>query len=329
MGDGQILQKDIDAQLLDKLLNWLKACDSLWLHGLGESLLRDDFGDLLKKIPPWIGTGLVTNGTLLTEEKARILVKHLLDHLRISIDGATPETYAKIRGQDQLSRILDNLRRLRKIKEELGSDRPVVDLCFVAMRENFRELPQLVQLAAKEKIPIITIQRLTAYRESDREQSLWWEKNEFNTALHEAKQLAKELGVVLGGHEGFSHASLQSDVLQSPEPIKSWGDCHEPWDFMFVMNTGEVNGCTYPAPLLGDLNRENPEEIWNGPRFRSWRQTVNANNRNDFCRHCPHPNNQCADHSYQMFVPLNKMKQWGYWEPGVNGQPRNWLTRWV
>lgn len=305
-----ILQEDIDVQLLDKLLKWLKACDSLWLHGLGESLLRND----LAEIPPWIGTGLVTNGTLLTEDKARALLERPLDHLRVSIDAASEETYARIRGEEHLGLVLKNLRRLKQLQASAGVDRPLVDIVFVAMRENIRELPQLVRIAAQEGIPMITVQRLTVYDDSYSGQSLWWEKDLFNQVLLEAKLLAEELGVFLGGHGGFAEKDRGSTEMTQPGLVKNWGECLEPWVFMYVMNTGEVNGCTYPAPILGDLNKEDPAEIWNGPRFRSWRRTVNNGNTIDFCRYCPHPNNQCAENSYQLFVPLKKLNQWGRWD---------------
>ena len=54
---------------------------------------------------------LITNGMLLTEQRSRELIDAGLDMLWVSLDGATPESYADVRLGAALPQILENIRR--------------------------------------------------------------------------------------------------------------------------------------------------------------------------------------------------------------------------
>ena len=51
---------------------------------------------------------LITNGTLLTEHLSRQLIKAGVDVLWVSLDGATPESYADVRLGAALPEVMDN-----------------------------------------------------------------------------------------------------------------------------------------------------------------------------------------------------------------------------
>ena len=87
-----------------------------------------------------------TNGLLLTEDMSERLIRAGLDHLTISIDGATKETYKATRGA-KLETLLENLRGLQRAKERLGSRYPRIMFKSVLMKQNLHELPELVDLA--------------------------------------------------------------------------------------------------------------------------------------------------------------------------------------
>ena len=85
---------------------------------------------------------LITNGTLLTEKKTRQLVDAGLDMLWVSIDGATPETYADVRIGAELPQIIANLRRLAKMRKGGHFPQPEIGIAFVAMKRNIADLPK-------------------------------------------------------------------------------------------------------------------------------------------------------------------------------------------
>ena len=80
---------------------------------------------------------MTTNGQILTDRNIEKLLDREID-LYISLDAATPETYARLRN-DTLERILGNLRRL--IAAKGGRDGlPRVHLVFMPMKCNVHEL---------------------------------------------------------------------------------------------------------------------------------------------------------------------------------------------
>ncbi len=69
------------------------------LHGVGEPLLNRDLPEIIKYLKNRdVEVIINSNGTLLTEKWQRDLIESGLDQYRCSIDGATDETYARIRG---------------------------------------------------------------------------------------------------------------------------------------------------------------------------------------------------------------------------------------
>ena len=79
-------------RILDNLKQ-IEPCPSIFFGGLGEPLFHKDIADWIARAKAIGATvELITNATLLTEEKARALVASGLDNLWISIDGATPDS---------------------------------------------------------------------------------------------------------------------------------------------------------------------------------------------------------------------------------------------
>jgi MoaA/NifB/PqqE/SkfB family radical SAM enzyme len=89
---------------------------------------------------------LTTNGQILTDTNIAKLLGHNA-HLYISLDAATPETYARLRNPT-FTRLLDNVRRLVKAKGGRGR-LPLVYLVFMPMKANVHEVDAFVKLAAE------------------------------------------------------------------------------------------------------------------------------------------------------------------------------------
>ena len=94
--ESQVMSREV----FDRVVPFLRHIESLDLSGIwGEAFLHPDlYVDMLKKIKEQ-GSDVYTisNGTLITDDLARKLVENDLNKLTISLDAATPETYALIR----------------------------------------------------------------------------------------------------------------------------------------------------------------------------------------------------------------------------------------
>ena len=91
------------------------------LHGIGEPLVNHELDKIIKYLKDReVEVIINSNGTLLTPKWQEKLIESGLDQYRCSIDGATDETYARIRGVALLPNLKKGLGGLVKQKNVWG-----------------------------------------------------------------------------------------------------------------------------------------------------------------------------------------------------------------
>ena len=116
--------KQYGARFLDGAFNQ-KAVDEVKSHGSqyirytaeGEPLIHPECHEFIQHAVEHSGTfvTLTTNGTLLNGRKMKRLLDAGLHMLDVSIDAATPETYAKIRGGDY-TKVVFHVKQMAKMR---------------------------------------------------------------------------------------------------------------------------------------------------------------------------------------------------------------------
>lgn len=110
---------------------------------------------------------ITTNGTLINRNQTLLLnLKHLLKNFSISIDAATPETYALVRGGDwqELQQGLEFLHNQLNLP---------ITLRFCIQKNNWHEIEQFAELAGKFNAAI-SYQKLLDWGHWTID---WWHKN--------------------------------------------------------------------------------------------------------------------------------------------------------
>jgi radical SAM protein with 4Fe4S-binding SPASM domain len=254
----------------------------LTLQGLGEPLLAPDFFRMVEYAAArGIRTGFNTNGTFLTPDVSERLVGIGVDWLHVSLDGATRQTYEAIREGADFGRVVRNIRALVGARRRFRADGPTVQIVFVAMRRNLRELPDLVGLAAEWGVDSVWVQNLShsfgdtdpsgsymEIRQFAERQALW--QGEYARAeaiFDEAGELGERLGV-----------ELRLPRLREPdEPASLPGGvgCHWPFESAYVTHDGKVQPCCMvmgaDRAVLGNLKETGFEEIWTGETYERFR----------------------------------------------------------
>lgn len=158
----------------------------VFFGGFGEPLFHPQIAQWVTRAKTLGATvELITNGTLLTASLARALIDAGLDRLWVSLDGATPASYADVRLGAALPRVLANLRRFRDLRDGRG---PEIGIVFVAMRRNLRDLPALLQLAQELDAARFMISNVLPYTAEMRDEVLYAHALSNNAALHFADQ---------------------------------------------------------------------------------------------------------------------------------------------
>src|SRR5215207_11129517 len=144
-----------------RLVDQFPAMTELQLQGLGEPMMHPRFFDMVAyAVTRGIQVSTNSNLTLLTPARAERLVQSGLQWLHVSIDGATAETYERIRVRARWQRVIGNLETLIATRSRLGSDLPQIRIVVVAMRQNLDELADLVRLAARVGVGSVFVQHL-------------------------------------------------------------------------------------------------------------------------------------------------------------------------
>ena len=116
-----------------------RSAEHMMLIGLGEPFLDRNIFDRVEYCARHnISTLLSTNGTLLDEAMSARLLASPLEHITLSFDGATKESFEYYRKGARFERVRDNFVRFARMKHERGSRMQVV-VQMVRMERNAAE----------------------------------------------------------------------------------------------------------------------------------------------------------------------------------------------
>jgi MoaA/NifB/PqqE/SkfB family radical SAM enzyme len=122
---------------------------SVFLGGFGEPLLHPQIVSMVSRLKKLrTPVELITNGTLLSQEMSRKLIRAGLDILWVSIDGAKSESYTDVRLGAALPEVIRNIEELNSLRLIRGRRVSLsLGIAFVAMKRNIADLPEVAHLA--------------------------------------------------------------------------------------------------------------------------------------------------------------------------------------
>jgi MoaA/NifB/PqqE/SkfB family radical SAM enzyme len=133
---------------LDKLIEQIDRMGIFYVTLLGgEAMLRPDLEDVIARLRRSdIFVKLITNGNLLTPERARMLAQANLNHIEISFDGLTAHSHEQ-------SRAPGTFRKAEKaVRFAQDSGIPRVGMVFTLYSQNVGDLPHLPEFMKNQRI---------------------------------------------------------------------------------------------------------------------------------------------------------------------------------
>jgi len=114
----------------------------VYLHGLGEPLLHPDIIEMVRYCRSRrVKTGISTNAMMLTEEMSAKLLEAGLDYIFLAFDGATKETFERVRKNADFSRVDKAVRGFLAMKDKIkNSNFTVVQMIVTPETEHEKEL---------------------------------------------------------------------------------------------------------------------------------------------------------------------------------------------
>jgi MoaA/NifB/PqqE/SkfB family radical SAM enzyme len=290
----------MDDQTFEHIFAHLQKLDpipSVYFGGIGEPLYHPKTIEWITRVKTLgVNVELITNGTTLTARIARKLVDAGLDMLWVSIDGATPETYADVRLGAELPEIITNLRRLTKMRKGGHFPKPDLGFAFVAMQRNITDLPKVIRLGISlgvKQFSVSNVQPTTASLQSDRLYTrtmrniaylpstvlprLSLPKMDFNEQTQEALTQAFNSGcnVSFAGNN-WGGANDVCNFVESGSMSIAWnGDVSPCWPLMHT-HTSYLHGKPRLSKkhVIGSVSDHSLSELWLMPDYLAYRERL-------------------------------------------------------
>ncbi|MDP9311131.1 MAG: radical SAM protein [Pseudomonadota bacterium] len=280
-----------------RVIDQFDTLRELHLQGLGEPMMHPRFFDMVAYAAAK-GIRVTTNSnlTLLNDRRAEQCVLSGLDCVHVSIDGATAESYERIRLRSNFERVVSNVERLIATKQRLGSERPYLHVVVVVMRQNLQELPDLVRLAHCWQVREMFVQHLChdfgesslpahyrPMRDFVQMQTLLAEDGErIERLFAEARALAQELGIRLR----LPRTRPKLHPVGTPGRVR----CDWPWRGAYLSYQGYAMPCCMVATPdrinFGSMAEDGVIPIWNSAQFQDFRAQLDSDEPPEICRSC-------------------------------------------
>jgi MoaA/NifB/PqqE/SkfB family radical SAM enzyme len=130
----------MDMALYKKIIDECAALgiEHVRMHNYGEPFLDRQLVEKIRYakergIPQ---VGMISNGSLITDAVARGMIEAGLDAINISVDASGQEVFERTRVGLKYDKVLANIERIIRIREELGRRRPKLILSFVRQNDS-------------------------------------------------------------------------------------------------------------------------------------------------------------------------------------------------
>ncbi len=287
---------DMSWALFTRIVDQVPNLQRAVLHGVGEPMLVRALPRMIRYLKDrGVYVLFNTNGTLLNPKKFPELVESGLDELRVSVDAADAATYLKVRGKDFFHRIVRDVGRFTAFQAETGARTPRVSLWLTGLKETVQQLPDFVRLAAGMGVREVHLQRLVfddaGFGIARPDSSLFEStRAEEQAAIDAAVALGATLGVTLDA-SGATEPGLS---LRKQTEDKPWSTCRRPWSLMYFTANGRALPCCiapfsargYETYTLGDATQQDLRDIWNGPAYRHFRESLLGDTPPKPCQGC-------------------------------------------
>lgn len=262
-GEPDIMTREVGHMELGTFENMLKGAhyfsDVCWVHWFGEPLMNPLIYDYIRlaktKVP---NVGISTNATLLKPAAQEKLLDSGIDTVLIAIDGDSKEVYEAVRKSARFTfeAVTANAEGFLAQRAARGLTKPRVIMSIIVMDKTESDLEDFRQ---------------------------HWQRLGADEILF--KPYANWGGQYAEAFDDLPNADMRP-MLKSPRPFP----CQHLWKNLVIAWNGDVVPCCYDYDakvVLGNVNEQSLDEIWNGPAYRELRKAeIEGRNNSALCANC-------------------------------------------
>lgn len=293
---------ELDVSLLAKLApEVFPHVDCVNLVGRGEQLLASDrlWGAFCGYLAHYrVRLGMVTNGTLIRRRITPELLP-LIDTVIVSIDGATPETFAKNRGGASFERVMDAVSYLHDLRKRARLPRrPKLGVSWTIKKNNVAELPGFVRYIAQFEPDKFYFRHLVLCEEVEQDQTLLDDPEAVNGYLADAYAFLNQIGAEVvhpplfvlppGAAAATPAAAVPEEGCCGPAMATLRRRCSQMYADGSILANGAIMSCqAYFARAVGNLaTAPDYMSIWSGADMQSLRAGIGTATEWRQCSQC-------------------------------------------
>lgn len=214
-----------------------------------------------------LGTALSTNGTLITPEVARLLAEAKIRYVGVSLDSARAESHDRFRGViGAHARALQGIRNAREAGLKTG-------LRVTLTRDNWFEIPALLDLALKENIPRFCLYHLVPTGRgagiAEKDVTPQQRRSVIKLLAEAAVELKDKEFEILTTDSPMDGAYLLELLKDDPRQetvrqlLTNAGGCSTGSKVANINHRGDVHPCHFmPQVVVGNVRTRSFRDIW-------------------------------------------------------------------
>lgn len=238
---------------------------------------------------------VLTNGTLLNEDRINLLIDCKVNFVGFSIDGRE-ETHDAIRGmRGAYKKTVYAIKKMQEMKRLKEITNPTLGINFVITNKNIGDMEAVVELATELEINslrfsylnYITEKKLSdhrkymKYRYSDFD-FCYWEGFENNNTAIDSEKLSTIIKKIKNHAGNKPKISFSYDM--NKHKIHQWYNSDDKifnkcgfFSCFFVLPNGDFPLCDFVRYPIGNVKEKSLEELWDDRKARDFRRTLNTN----------------------------------------------------
>ncbi|MDD5194876.1 MAG: radical SAM protein [Candidatus Omnitrophica bacterium] len=245
-------------------------------NDIGEPLMSKNFTYFFHTLPRGNlkEIHLITNFTLLDEEKAELIAKNV-NNLEISVEG-TGADYSKIR-HFPWDKLLENFKLLEKYRSKYPQNKLQITLDVCVMLSNLDSLIGIFGLKSFGVNRIVFREFHTFVSEKETE-CLWQDPEKTTNFIKRMEEKSHETGmpIIIIFKDKYT-SSIKHDASSASKHIPDLIKCYFPWNCIAIDSLGNISCCCRDLYLAKiETYKENFFNIWNSRKFIGLRKTVNS-----------------------------------------------------
>ncbi len=281
------MKNDLLPATMTKILSSFPDLQSLRLVGLGEIFLNPEIENILqqlkaRKVKVWI----ITNGSLLRNEKIRKLIHDYVYEVGISIDSTDPAEFARLRpmGKVGLPEVTEGIRTL-VAERNSGRSNVIIGINNTVTHENYHDLSALGSLCmdlGADYLAISFVENWLMKGDPGHQETA----ERIRASMHHLPAIRRAI------IKQQLRLGLRGIIVGYKIPRRRIGACHWPYRSAHITAEGNVTPCctrTQPDHGLFNIITDGDfESNWNGPAYQDLRRAhMNGDTLNRICGDCP------------------------------------------